>query len=46
MKTITIRLTASDLEILKKESEALRISLSGIIRMKLASAMGLEARAT
>jgi hypothetical protein len=45
MKTITIRITAGDLEFLKKEAQKLRISLSAIIRMKLAETIGLETQA-
>jgi hypothetical protein len=45
MKIITIRITADDLEFLKKESQKLRISLSAIIRMKLAENIGLKAQA-
>lgn len=43
MKTITIRITADDLEFLKKEANKLRISLSAIIRMKLAETIEAEA---
>jgi len=43
MKTITIRMTADDLEVLKKEAQKLRISLSAIIRMKLAEIIEAEA---
>jgi hypothetical protein len=42
MKTITIRITADDLEVLRKEAKKLRISLSAIIRMKLAETIGFE----
>jgi len=45
MKTITIRITVDDLEFLKKEAQKLRISLSAIIRMRLAENIGLEAQA-
>ena len=44
MKTITIRIGVDDLEVLKREASKLRISLSGLIRMKIAQAMGLEAQ--
>lgn len=36
MKTITIRMLEEDLKILEEEAKKFRISLSAIIRMKLA----------
>jgi predicted DNA binding CopG/RHH family protein len=43
-QVVTIRIAQKDLEVLKEEAEALRLSLSSVIRMKLATGSALRAQ--
>ncbi len=45
MKTITIRLCIDDLEFLKKEAKRLRVSISDVVRMRLAQTICTEVQA-